>query len=313
MPRIKRWFAVSDDINSDPEFRRFRTLFGAAGLSFWLETLAMLERTDNHWDLHKDFDLLCLAQKCGTKPKNILGAYQYLVDLGWLRVGVDSCPFCTSSGDHVEIISRSSPHHPEIISRSCPDHVNMNWFIFAPKWLKYNKSRERKNTTTDNVSAPKSIPTLPIPIPIPNSSPKGEELEKEKGLQKDPKRKSAPAERAPDSDLFNLFWQSYPPRNGKRLNKQEAQRLFIKMSDDDQLLCVSAARHYAESQRTRDGIGIKDPNRFIFSGKGDEPWRDWIDAEVVTVSRTNGSRRTSDKMQRIQESYERVLNTLEDD
>ena len=115
------------------------------------------------------------------------------------------------------------------------------------------------------------------------------------------------------SELFNLFWESYPPRNGKRLNKPEAQRLFSLLSANDQLLCVTATRHYAESQRVRDNIGIKDPNRFICGGKGDEPWRDWLDAEVVTVVRANGHHHGGFKtnMDRLRENTQRTLDRIQ--
>ena len=57
MPRIKRWFHCSQDLNRDPEFREFAKKFGLAGVRFWSEALAILDRTDNYWNLHKEFDL----------------------------------------------------------------------------------------------------------------------------------------------------------------------------------------------------------------------------------------------------------------
>lgn len=75
---------------------------------------------------------------------------------------------------------------------------------------------------------------------------------------------------------FQEFWQAYPARNGKKLEKAATEALFRKLSIQDQALAVQAARNYAEALKDQ-GISAKDPKRFLRDGKGHEPWRDWID------------------------------------
>jgi hypothetical protein len=85
--------------------------------------------------------------------------------------------------------------------------------------------------------------------------------------------------------LFSAFWSDYPARNGKKLEKSETQTRFFKLKPPDQALCATAAKHYAESEMVKKGIGIKDPKRFIRDGKGSEPWRDWIEPEKPSEER----------------------------
>ena len=80
---------------------------------------------------------------------------------------------------------------------------------------------------------------------------------------------------------FQEFWQTYPPRNGKRLEKAAVTALFLKFSDQDQVLAVQAARNYAEALKAQ-GLNSKDPKRFLRDGLGHEPWRDWIEPAVLS-------------------------------
>lgn len=54
MPRIKRWFPVSHDINRDPEIVQLCRKFGLTGLRCWLEILSIADRNDGvlpgRWD-----------------------------------------------------------------------------------------------------------------------------------------------------------------------------------------------------------------------------------------------------------------------
>jgi len=89
--------------------------------------------------------------------------------------------------------------------------------------------------------------------------------------------------------LIIRFWDAYPARNGKKLEKDETERRFNKLSDEDQELAIKAATHYAASAQVREGIGIRDPKRFIRDGKGNEPWRDWLEPEQPKAARINGN------------------------
>jgi len=131
MPSIKRWCHLSQEINRDPEFRELVKKFGLGGVRFWLECLAILDRTDNFWDLHRGFDLGLLAASCETKRHIIQGSYEHLRDINWLRVGLDP---------------------------------NQKLFIYAPKWAEYNKKRENKGSMLDTTREDKNLhPFLSFP------------------------------------------------------------------------------------------------------------------------------------------------------
>lgn len=76
---------------------------------------------------------------------------------------------------------------------------------------------------------------------------------------------------------FQEFWQAYPARNGKKLEKAVTESRFQKLSPADQALAVRAARNYADSLRGQE-ISAKDPKRFF----RDEYWRDWITEAQLT-------------------------------
>lgn len=83
------------------------------------------------------------------------------------------------------------------------------------------------------------------------------------------------------ADRFQEFWQAYPARNGKKLERGATYALFAKLSIQDQALAVLAARNYAEALKDQ-GISAKDPKRWLRDAKGHEPWRDWIEPAQPT-------------------------------
>ena len=82
-------------------------------------------------------------------------------------------------------------------------------------------------------------------------------------------------------DYFEKFWQSAPDRNGKKVNKDEARKKFSTIKKDDLPLVVQAVKNYANSKNVKDGIGIKDPHRFISNKENKKYWREWIDPEKI--------------------------------
>ena len=84
-------------------------------------------------------------------------------------------------------------------------------------------------------------------------------------------------------ELFNQFWQLYPARNGKKIGKAIAQRVFDKFSPEDKQLCIKAVIHYANCKMVRQGIGIRDANRFLYDRLNKhEYWREWLEPESIT-------------------------------
>ena len=77
-----------------------------------------------------------------------------------------------------------------------------------------------------------------------------------------------------DDKPFESFWEEYPARNGKKLLKAEAERLFAKIKDGDIELIMQAVRNYANSKGCRNGYA-KDAVRFLRNNF----WRDWLEPE----------------------------------
>lgn len=71
---------------------------------------------------------------------------------------------------------------------------------------------------------------------------------------------------------FNSFWNLYPSRNGKKLEKGVCLKLFKDLKKDDLPKILEAVKNYTDSKQIKDGIGIKDPKRFIRN----DFWKEWI-------------------------------------
>ena len=77
-----------------------------------------------------------------------------------------------------------------------------------------------------------------------------------------------------DMSSFDEFWKVYPSRNGRKLEKDESLKAFIRIRREEFENVVRAAKNYAESKDVQNGIGIRDPKRFL---KNDY-WKEWVDA-----------------------------------
>ncbi len=83
---------------------------------------------------------------------------------------------------------------------------------------------------------------------------------------------------------FEQFWAIYPPRNGRKIGKEEARHKFymLKLKKDVPLI-IQATKNYSSCKDVKEGIGIKDAHRFIKTANGIEPWREHIYKEPTTV------------------------------
>ncbi len=74
---------------------------------------------------------------------------------------------------------------------------------------------------------------------------------------------------------FAEFWSLYPPRDGRKLGKLQAEVEFAKLSESEQDRVLVAVKHYAASgQIPKDAVRwLRKPPR----GAGDPPWLDWVD------------------------------------
>jgi hypothetical protein len=89
MPRIKRWFPVSHDINRDPEMWDLEAKFGGKALHVWLELLSIADRNDG--DIPGELDGISTAVSWASRIRTTKGR-RILDDMltrGWLHV--DGC------------------------------------------------------------------------------------------------------------------------------------------------------------------------------------------------------------------------------
>lgn len=82
-------------------------------------------------------------------------------------------------------------------------------------------------------------------------------------------------------EVFEKFWEHYPARQGKKVGKGQAYKMWQLLSEEDQQLCCQAAKIYGEFyKRTRDpNVFVpepRDPIRFLRH----DWWRDWLTPQV---------------------------------
>lgn len=84
MPRIKRWFHVSHDINSDGEVWELTDKFGVAGLRVWLEMLSIADRNEGHLPDLSEATLRQLSIRCNTTQRHLRGILEYTQTRLWI-------------------------------------------------------------------------------------------------------------------------------------------------------------------------------------------------------------------------------------
>lgn len=154
--------------------------------------------------------------------------------------------------------------------------------IVSAKQHIYRRAKESKYPSYKNQQVITDIPHLRT------DARKCEQIPSNPDLRIPISRIPNPDPRTPEADAasrFEEFWQIYPARGGKKVEKAATIAIFVTLSDEDQILAVQAARNYANSLAVQ-GISAKDPKRFIRSGKGCEFWRDWITPASLTVNGT---------------------------
>lgn len=82
---------------------------------------------------------------------------------------------------------------------------------------------------------------------------------------------------------FDQFWAVYPDRGGKKVGKQAARTLFLKLTDEEQAQIIPATKAYAKYCKDQERTP-RDAQRFIKGGDG-EPWRDFIPGPSAPVRR----------------------------
>lgn len=85
--------------------------------------------------------------------------------------------------------------------------------------------------------------------------------------------------------FFEEFWNIYPPRRGKKLQKKEAKSLFMDLKSVSVAPVMQAVRNYAVSKTVTDGYA-KDAVRFL---KNDY-WQDWLEPELARQKEADDDR-----------------------
>jgi len=86
MPRIKRWFPVSLEINDDEEMWDFTDTFGERALRTWLEILRILDRNENVFRPTAEW-FTAASRKLRQTAVNLRRQVAWIVTKGWLAVG----------------------------------------------------------------------------------------------------------------------------------------------------------------------------------------------------------------------------------
>lgn len=134
MPRPKRWFPTSHDLNDDPETWELTDTFGDRAIRLWLEILSNIDQRDNHWRLTGHW-LPSLSRKVRQSSATVQRAIVWMLEKGWLIAE--------------ELSPDGSPR-----------------LLTAPKYWKYHRSQERKGNevrTDAGIERERSpIPSEPI-------------------------------------------------------------------------------------------------------------------------------------------------------
>lgn len=84
MPRIKRWFHVSHDINSDPEVIELTDKFGLMGLKVWLELLSIGDRNEGRLPELSHSTHRSLSIKCNSTVTRVSLVCDWCVTRSWI-------------------------------------------------------------------------------------------------------------------------------------------------------------------------------------------------------------------------------------
>lgn len=85
MPTPKRWYPKSRDFNDDPEGWELTDTFGDRTVRLWDEICAILDKTENHWQLTIGQWDDVLARKVKLSKQTVRAAMQWMLDKRWLE------------------------------------------------------------------------------------------------------------------------------------------------------------------------------------------------------------------------------------
>jgi hypothetical protein len=89
MPKIRRYFPVTHDINSDPEMWELRDNLGDRAGFVWLEMLAIADRNEGRVGPNSGSTLVAVSSKCRTTKAKVSSVLDYAQVKGWINLGAD--------------------------------------------------------------------------------------------------------------------------------------------------------------------------------------------------------------------------------
>jgi hypothetical protein len=240
MPIPKRYFHCSQEIIADPEVWEFTSEFGDRALRTWLQILIYLERSDNQWRLAGEW-LAVLSRTTRQSVANCSRQIRWLVAKEWLLVG-----------------------------ESAPDGSPL--VLNGRNWLKYNKTRGRKNNllTPDQGADEHPLRTVPYhTVPIKNKN-KTSPAPQMTALA--PTENNDPIPTLQYDTEFEQFWTTYPRKSG---GKKFAHKAWMKAKDRppiEQILAVIEKLKQSEQWIRDNGQYIPHPSTWLNQGRWtDEP------------------------------------------
>ena len=87
---------------------------------------------------------------------------------------------------------------------------------------------------------------------------------------------------ADGSALFEPWWQVYPKRNGRKVGKADAERVWKRLKPDEISACLVAVNHYAKACNAGQTLAM-DAHRWLTKRR----WVDWQEppkAEATTYA-----------------------------
>ena len=90
MPKIRRWFPVSHDINADPQVWALTSKCGDRSLRVWLELLSISDRNDGYLPPMSHTLARALAGRCQVSAKTVTKVWDYAT--AWLWIVSDPTP-----------------------------------------------------------------------------------------------------------------------------------------------------------------------------------------------------------------------------
>ncbi len=192
MPRIKRWFPVSHDINKDPEMWDLCDRFGDKALRCWLELLSIADRNEGEipGQLESISTSVSWAIRCRTtKTKKII---ENMVSIGWLNI--------SQVATRQQLDENSTATRRELDENSTEFQNKLDKCLKVSNYLKYHPTRDDKKPPLESLPSEPSEPSEPN---IKNNTPivpKGD-------------------------DGFESFWKTYPKRVGRGAAEKAWKRL----------------------------------------------------------------------------------------